>query len=68
MKPVGISGKLVRGILRLMIVAYPLAIGTAIYLSVGRDWPWYESIPAGLGVLWATSMTWMGWKAAVLPG
>jgi hypothetical protein len=68
MRPIGVESKLVRRLLRLLAIAYPLAIGTGIYLSVGRNWPWYESVPAGFGVLWATSVTWIGWEVVVTDG
>ena len=52
--------RLGRTTLCLAAVAYPVAIGTIIYLSLGRGWDWYESIPVGLGVLWAPSLAWVG--------
>ncbi len=66
MKPIFTEGRAGRKLLSLLAVAYPLAIGAGTYLSVGRDWPWYESVPAGFGVLWATSIVWIVWEAVTI--
>jgi hypothetical protein len=55
-KPDGPSASLLRALLLLLAVAYPLAIGVAAYLSIGQGWPWYESAGAGLGTLLITSI------------
>ena len=52
---------LVRNILRLAAVAYPLGLGITAYLGLERSWPWYESVASGLGVFWATPMVWLAW-------
>jgi ABC-type phosphate transport system permease subunit len=50
-----------RSLMIVVAIDVPLAIGTAIYLAVDRNWPWYGSVGAGLCVLWGLPLIWAGW-------
>ncbi len=61
MRQVSTDEKLGRMLLWLMAVTYPLTIGTALYLSVGQGWPWYEGVLVGFSTLWITGIVWIAW-------
>ena len=60
MGPPGDRGGLGRTAPSLAAVAHPVAVGAPLYPSPGRGWPWSQSLPVGLGVLWVPSLAWAG--------
>ena len=52
-----------RNTVLLMAVAYQSAMATAMVLVLWRDWPWYEGVLAGFGVLWSIPIGYGAWVA-----